>query len=138
MQDALNRASNADLDLIEVSAGGGTPVCRIADFNKYIYDQKAKLKKAKPKKSDLKEFKFGPNIGEGDLKVRIDRGREFLENGDMVKYTVVFKGREVVFPEIGITKLKIVESELSEVGKVEHPAKLVGYMMSITLTAKKK
>ncbi len=138
LQDALNKALEAGLDLIEMSSGGGIPVCRIADYNKYAYDQKAKLKKTKPKKSDLKEFKFGPNIGEGDLRMRIERGREFIQNGDMVKYTVVFRGREVVYPEIGITKLKIVESELADVGKVENPPRLMDKTMSILLTARKK
>ena len=119
-----------------MSSGGGTPVCKIADYNKYVYDQKAKAKKSKPKKSDLKEFKFGPNISEGDLKIRIDRGREFITSGDMVKYSVVFRGREVFYSEIGMTKLKIIESELSDIARIENPPKLMGNVISLTLIKK--
>lgn len=134
---ALTKAQEAGLDLVEMSAGGGTPVCRIMDYNKYLYDQKVKLKKNKTKKTDIKEFKIGPNTSEGDLRVRIDRGKEFLNQGNVVKYTVVFKGREVAFPEIGKTKLKIIESELSEVSKPEGEIKLMGKIMTLTLSPKK-
>lgn len=119
-----------------MSAGGGTPVCRIIDYNKYIYDQKAKLKKNKTKKSDLKEFKLGPNISEGDLKVRINRGKEFLTDGDVVKYTLVLKGREAMFPEVGKLKLKIIESELSDIAKMEGGQKFFGNTISVTFTKK--
>lgn len=135
--DALNKAREAGLDLVEMSSGGGIPVCRIIDYNKYLYDQKVKLKKSKTKKADLKEFKIGPNTSEGDMKVRIERGKEFLNQGNVVKYTVVFKGREAAFPEIGKTKLKIIESELSEVAKTEGDIKHMGKIMSLTLSPKK-
>ena len=135
--EAITRAQEAGLDLVEMSAGGGVPVCRIMDYNKYMYDQKAKLKKSKTKKTDIKEFKIGPNTSEGDLRVRIDRGKEFLNQGNVVKYTVVFKGREVAFPEIGKTKLKIIESELSEVSKPEGIIRLMGKIMTLTLSPKK-
>lgn len=102
-----------------------------------MYDQNAKQKKSKGKKSELKEFVFGPHIGEGDLKVRIDRGRKFIENGNVVKYTVQFKGRQIIYPEIGETKLKIVESELSDIARAENPIKLLHKDMSVTFVAKK-
>lgn len=137
IQEALNKAREADMDLVEMSSGGGIPVCRIIDYNKYLYDQKAKAKKSKTKKVDLKEFKIGPNTSEGDLRVRIDRGKEFLSQGNVVKYTVVFKGREAAFPEIGKTKLKIIESELSEVGKPDGDVKHMGKIMMLTISPKK-
>jgi len=102
-----------------------------------LYEQHAKAKKTRTKKSDLKEFVFGPHIGEGDLTIRINRGKEFLTDGHMVKYTVKFTGRQIIFPAIGETKLKIVESELSEVAKVESPIKQHEKFMSITFVAKK-
>lgn len=136
--EALSKAKDAGLDLVAMAAGGGVPVCRIMDYNKYLYEQKSKLKKNKTKKTDLKEFKIGPNTSEGDLRVRIDRGREFLNAGNVVKYTVVFKGREVAFPEIGKTKLKIIESELSEIAKPEGEIKLMGKMMTLILSPKKQ
>ena len=135
--EAITRARETDLDLVEMSAGGGIPVCRIIDYNKYLYDQKAKLKKTKTKKVDLKEFKIGPNTSEGDMRVRIDRGKEFLNQGNVVKYTVVFKGREAAFPEIGKTKLKIIESELSEVAKPDGEIRHMGKIMSLVLSPKK-
>src|SRR3990167_9579039 len=67
--EALSLALESGLDLVEVSRGANPPVCRIMDYNKYLYDQKVKQKKSKPKKTNLKEFQFGPNIGEGDLKL---------------------------------------------------------------------
>jgi translation initiation factor IF-3 len=135
--EALNKAREAGMDLVEMSSGGGIPVCRIIDYNKYLYDQKAKAKKSRTKKVDLKEFKIGPNTSEGDLRVRIDRGKEFLSQGNVVKYTVVFKGREAAFPEIGKTKLKIIESELSEVGKSDGDVKHMGKIMMLTISPKK-
>ena len=137
LNEALNKAGEANLDLVEMSSGGGTPVCRIMDYNKYVYEQKAKLKKGKSKKTDSKEFKISPNTGEGDLRNRIDRGKEFLLQGNMVKYTVVFKGREAAFPEVGKTKLKIIESELSDVGKPEGEIKHMGRTMFMTLSPRK-
>ncbi len=122
--------------MVEVSGSATPPVCKIIDYNKYQYDQKAKEKKARPKKTTIKEFKLTPKISEGDLQLRIRRGKEFLEVGNMVKYTVRFKGRERKYPEIGETKLKIIESELTEVARIEKPAKMLGYTMSMTLMPK--
>lgn len=125
------------MDLVEVSSGANPPVCRIMDYNKYLYEQKSKTKQAKVKKTEMKEFQLGPHTGEGDLKVRIERGRKFLQDGNVVKYTVKFRGRAKLFPEIGETKLKIIESELSDVSRVEKPAKLLGHLMSMTLAPSK-
>ena len=122
---------------MEVSSGATPPVCRIGDYNKYLYDQKAKLKKNKTKKNDLKEFQLSPKIAEGDLKMRVDRGREFLKEGNMVKYTVKFKGRERLHPELGEMKLKIVEAELAEVSSMEVAPKKFGNAISMTLAPKK-
>ncbi|MDQ5981619.1 MAG: translation initiation factor [Patescibacteria group bacterium] len=135
--EALRLSTEKGVDLVEITPGAKPPVCKLQDYNKYLYDQKVKTKKAKGKKSELKEFVFGPHIGEGDLRIRIDRGIKFLENGNLVKYTVQFKGREIMYPEIGETKLKIVESELSEVARVENPLKLTGKLLTITFVAKK-
>jgi translation initiation factor IF-3 len=119
--------------LVEVSGGANPPVCRIMDYNKYLYEQKAKSKQTKTKKTEMKEFQLGPTTGEGDLKLRIERGRKFLLDGNVVKYTVKFRGRAKLFPELGETKLKIIESELADVSRVEKPAKLLGNIMTMTL-----
>ena len=135
--DAIKLALERGLDLVEVSKGTDTSVCRIQDYNKFLYEQASKAKKTKAKKSELKEFVFGPHIGEGDLKIRIDRGRKFIDGGDMVKYTIKFMGRQMAYPEIGMTKLKIIESELSDIARTEGPIKNVGKFMSITFVTKK-
>jgi len=137
LTEAVRIAVEKGMDLVEITPNAKPPVCKIQDYNKYLYEQKSKAKKTKGKKSELKEFVLGPHIGEGDLKLRIDRGREFLEKGNIVKYTVKFRGREVMYPEIGETKLKIVESELSEVARVDTPPRLNGKLMSVTFVAKK-
>lgn len=134
---AIKLAEESGLDLVEVSSQAKPPVCKILDHSKYLYEQKAKLKKSKPKKTDLKELQLRPNIGEGDLKMRIERGKEFLAGGNMVKYTVKFKGREKKYPEIGRTKLKIVESELAAVSQVERENAYAGGTISIVLMPKK-
>lgn len=136
--EALRLAQDQGLDLIEVSASAKPPVCKIADYNKFLYEQKSKAKKTKIKKAELKEFKLGPAIGDGDLSIRIARGKEFLLDGNVVKYTVVFKGGEKAHPEVGFTKLKIVESELMECGKIEKLPAYQGGIMSMTLTPKSK
>jgi len=132
LNEAIKMAKIAGLDLLEVSGFAVPPVCRIVDYNKYIYEQKGKLKKTKSKKTELKEFTMSPNISEGDLNVRIRRGKEFLEDGNMVKYTVKFKGREATYPERGEIKIKIIESELNGVGKVERPMQMLGQLMTVT------
>lgn len=135
--DAISKARKIGLDLVEVSSGAKPSVCKILDYKKYIYNQKVKTKESKPKKTDRKEFKLSPKIGEGDLSLRIRRGREFLEAGNMVKYTVKFKGRESKYPEIGETKLKIIESELSDISSLERNIEKKGRFMSMTLMPKK-
>lgn len=130
--EAIKMAKDLGLDLLEVSGFAVPPVCKIVDYNKYIYEQKGKLKKTKTKKTELKEFTMSPNISEGDLNVRIRRGKEFLEDGNMVKYTVKFKGREATYPERGEIKIKIIESELNGVGKVERPMQMLGQLMTVT------
>lgn len=139
-EKAIQMAKEDGLDLVEVSANAKPPVCRILDYTKYKYDQKAKLKKskAKVKKIETKEFYIRPGIGEGDLKIRIDRGRGFLEKGNVVKYGVKFKGREKAYPELGNKKLKIIQSELSEVSNVEQEPRMMGNMILMVLTPKAK
>lgn len=138
--EALEKAKEDNLDLVEVSANAKPPVCKILDYAKYKYDQKAKFKKSKTKnkKTTLKELYIGPNIGDGDLRLRIDRGKGFLENGNVVKYGVKFKGRQMAYPELGEKKLKIIQSELSEVSNVEQEPKMVGRMMLMVLAPKGK
>lgn len=137
IHEALRLASETNLDLVEVSSNTTPPVCKILNYNKYIYDKKIKKRKTKIKKIELKEFQIKPNIDEGDLAVRIKRGKKFLQKGNMVKYTVKLRGREAAHPEIAELKLKVIQSELTEVSKVEKPPQRNGpYLISMTLMPK--
>lgn len=131
--DAIKLAQEAGLELVEVSGGANPPVCRIMDYNKYLYEQKTKSKQTKAKKTEMKEFQLGPHTGDEDIRIRVERGRKFLQEGNVVKYTVKFRGRAKLFPELGATKLKIIESELADVSRVEKPATMLGNIMTMTL-----
>ncbi len=120
-RDALKRAMEQELDLVVIAEKANPPVAKILDFNKYLYEEnkKSSASKAKSKKSELKEFKFGPNIGDGDLNLRIRRSREFLEDGNRVRITVQLRGRQRAFPDVGREKIEIIAKELEDIAKIE-------------------
>lgn len=124
--EALQMARAEKLDLVEISPKAVPPVAKILDFKKFLYEEKKKSSAAtaKSKQVEVKEFKFGPNIGENDLTIRIGRARGFLAGRDKVKFAVTFKGREAAFPQIGWDKINRVVSELSDIAKPEEPPKM--------------
>lgn len=128
---ALDLARSKELDLLLVAPNAQPPVAKIVEFSKFLYDErkKASAAKAKSKKSELKELRFGPSTDGGDIKRYTDRASEFLSDGNRVKVTVRMRGREGMFPEVAFQKLKKVEEGLKEVGKVEAPPKRVGQMV---------
>ncbi len=128
---ALDLARSKELDLLLVAPNAQPPVAKIVEFSKFLYEErkKASAAKAKSKKSELKELRFGPSTGEGDINRYTDRASEFLSDGNRVKVTVRMRGREGMFPEVAFQKLKKVEEGLKEVGKVEAPPKRVGQMV---------
>lgn len=138
---ALDMANENSLDLVEVVANAHPPVVKIIDFKKFLFDEKRKLteskKKAKVKKQDTKEFRFGPFIGEHDLQIRINRAHGFLENGDKVKLTVEYKGREVSRTDFGQEKIQRVIKELESVAEVEWGPEQKGRYLSTLLKPKK-
>ena len=136
--DAMKLAEEKDLDLVVIAEGAQPPVAKILDFNKYLYDERKKASaiKAKSKKSELKEFVFGPTIDEGDIKVRVERAKEFLEEGNRVKITVKMKGREQEHPEIGYAKITRFIEDLKEEAKIEAPPARVGSMIIVTFVRK--
>lgn len=137
--EALKKAADADLDLVLISEKAEPPVAKILDYSKFLYEERKKQSshKTKSAKSETKEFIFGPAIGEGDIQTRIERTKEFLEDGHRVKMTVRLKGRERAFPEIGIKKLEKITSELAEVAKTEEDKpKLKGNLITITFLRK--
>ena len=136
--DALKRSQSDGLDLILIVENANPPVAKILDFNKFLYDEQKKgsAAKAKSKKSEVKELRFGPTIGNGDLRIKIDRTREFLNDGNRVKVTVVMKGREATHPEVGIAKLRTFINELKDEAKTEDDLKRVGNSILITFVGK--
>ena len=132
--EALKKAQELEMDLVVIADKANPPVAKILDFNKYLYEERKRTSalKAKSKKSELKEFVFGPTIDSGDLNTRIERAKEFIADGNRVKITVKFKGREVEHPEVGFDRIKRITEELREVAKVESNPRLSGHLLSVT------
>ena len=126
--EALELAREQNLDLVEVAAGAKPPVVRILDFKKYRFAKKRQesASKKKTKTTGTKELRFRPSIGPNDLQIRINRAREFLEEGNKVKLTVQFRGRQVTHPEIGFEKINEMIKALADVSKVEQAPKKKG------------
>ncbi len=136
LEDALRRAKEVQQDLVEVAPNSDPVVCRIMDFGKYQYQQKKKLKK--PKQIQLKELKFRPGTEEGDYQVKLRNLTRFLENGDKVKVTVRFKGREMAHQELGMKLLQRIRAELEEVANIEQFPKMEGRQMIMIVSPKSK
>lgn len=129
-----------ELDLVEISPGAEPPVCKIIDYQKFLYQQKKKQKeqKAKAAKVVLKEIRFGPNTDDHDFNFKLKHAIKFLEEGAKVKAFVFFKGRSILFNEQGQILLLRFAQELEEYGKVEQMPKLEGKRMSMLLIPKPK
>ncbi len=137
--EALRMAREKDLDLVEVSPNANPPVCKILDFGKYKFEQEKKLRDSKKNQKvlKLKEIRMQPKIGSGDLDTKAKHVQEFLNEGDKVKVTIRFRGRELAHTELGFDVLKEVEKRLDEGSYViEKPAAIEGRFMSMTLGSK--
>lgn len=134
--DALRLAREQGLDLVEVSPNSNPPVCRILDYGKLKYLQAKKEREARKaqKSSDIREVRFRPNIGEHDFLPKLRKVEEFLQDGDKVKVSVFFRGREMAHQEQGIALLKKVADNVKDSGKVEKPPIMEGRALSINLT----
>ncbi|MCS6989780.1 MAG: translation initiation factor IF-3 [Chloroherpetonaceae bacterium] len=126
--DALREARKLGLDLIEIQPNAQPPVCRIADYGKFLYELEKKEKEAKKKTktSALKEIRFHPNTDKHDFDFKANHAEEFLRKGDKVRATVVFLGRSIVYKERGYELLQRLTQRLSNVGREEAPPKLEG------------
>lgn len=136
-KDALQRAVNAGLDLVEVAPTARPPVCKILDWGKFNYEQSKKNKKDKSgtkTKSGLKELRVRPAISGHDLSYRLTDGRKFLDEGHKVLCVCIFKGRQMAHPEHGYDVMRQVASELADMSKVEMPAKMQGRRMTMLLS----
>ncbi|GHT48931.1 translation initiation factor IF-3 [Bacteroidia bacterium] len=137
--EALRMAQNLDLDLIEISPNAVPPVCRISDYQKFIYQQKKRQKeqKAKSVKVVVKEIRFGPQTDDHDYNFKLKHAKSFLEEGAKVKAYVFFKGRSILFKEQGEVLLLRFANDLEDYGKVEQMPALEGKKMIIMLAPKK-
>jgi translation initiation factor IF-3 len=135
-RDALAIARERGIDLIEVAPQAQPPVCRIMDYGKYKYDQAKKEKDAakKHKQSELKGIQMFPNIEDHDFDVKVKNAIKFLEDGDKVKVTIRFKGRQITHPEFGRQQLDKIIQMTSHVGQVEKPSAMEGRMMTMILS----
>jgi translation initiation factor IF-3 len=132
-EEALRRAGEAGLDLVEVAPGSRPPVCRIMDYGRYKYEQKKKSGKSKGHAATLKEVKLRPRTDDHDLGFKLKNIRRFLMEGDKVKVTVMYRGREMVHREIGRRQLDRVNEMLEGLGTVENPPRMEGRFLSMIL-----
>ncbi|WP_323738851.1 translation initiation factor IF-3 [Candidatus Trichorickettsia mobilis] len=128
IQEALERALAAALDLVEVSPTAEPPVCKILDFGKFKYESKKKVhdSKKKQKITVIKEMKFKLNIGQGDFDTKLRKIKEFLSEGDKVKISLWFKGREIMHQNIGMQLFNRIISNLEGIAKIESEPKMEG------------
>ena len=139
-QQALEIARGKGLDLVEIAPQAQPPVCRIINFGKFQYEQKKKQKEAKAKQTfiTVKEIKFRPGTDEHDYEFKKNNAARILQEGDKVKGTVHFRGREITHKELGSELLQRLEQDLAEHGNVEVRPKLEGMNMFIIVSPKKK
>jgi translation initiation factor IF-3 len=137
-QDALQKAEESGLDLVEVAGQTSPPVCRIMDYSKYKYEQEKKEKEARKhqKTIHLKEIKIKPNIEEHDYQVKLHHLKRFLARGDKAKLTMIFRGREMSYLDIGKKIMNRMVADLNEVGEVEKGPMMDGRAIMIYFMAR--
>jgi len=137
---ALQMASDAELDLVEIQPNAEPPVCRIMDFGKFRFElqKKASAAKKKQKQVEIKEVKFRPTTDDGDYQIKLRNMRRFLEEGDKIKLTIRFKGREMAHTELGVAMIKRIETDLIEDIVIESRPRLEGRQMVMMMAPKKK
>jgi translation initiation factor IF-3 len=140
LQEALQRAEDAELDLVEIAPQAKPPVCRIMDYGKYLFEeskQKA-LAKKKQKQIQVKEVKFRPGTEEGDYQVKLRNLIRFLEKGDKAKVSLRFRGREMAHQDLGLKLLERVAEDLKDMSVVEQHPKKEGRQMTMVLAPSSK
>ncbi len=135
-REALWRAREAGLDLVEISPNADPPVCKILDFGKYKYEQQKKKNEARKKQKvvDVKEIKIRPNIDDHDYDVKMRQAKGFIQEGDKVKVTLRFRGRELAHIDLGMKVLERVKNELDPIAKVEQMPRMENKQMIMVLT----
>ena len=140
LRAALDKANDLGLDLVEISPNAVPPVCRLVDYNKFLYEKKRKEKeiKSNAKKVEIKELRFTPNTDDHDIEFKAKHAEKFLEDGNKVKASLMFRGRSIVFKERGELLLLQFAKRLEDFAVVEQLPLLEGKRMMMTLAPKKK
>jgi translation initiation factor IF-3 len=135
LREALVRAEDAGLDLVEVSPTAAPPVCKILDYGKFKYESQKKAAAARKKQKviEIKEIKMRPNIDDNDYGIKMKKVREFLDEGDKVKVTMRFRGREMAHQHLGMDLLNRIKEEVTELAKVEQMPRLEGRQMVMVM-----
>jgi translation initiation factor IF-3 len=138
--EALNKAQEAGLDLVEVAPNSEPPVCRVMDYGKWLYEQKRRVREAHKKTqhpiATLKEIRLRPETDKHDLQIKVGHARAFLEKGHRVQFSVFFRGRQMLHKDQGNAMLKGITDTLQDVAKVERPSMMTGRRMTLLLTPK--
>jgi translation initiation factor IF-3 len=140
LSEALAKAEETDIDLVEIAPQAVPPVCRLMDYGKFKYAESKKQHEArlKQKQVQVKEVKFRPGTDEGDYQIKVRNLTRFLQEGDKAKITLRFRGREITHQEFGLALLKRVEADLAEYAVVEQFPKMEGRQMVMVLGPHKK
>ena len=135
LRQALEAAADADLDLVEVAPQADPPVCKILDYGKFRFEEQKKANEARKKQKiiELKEIKLRPNIDDHDYDVKMRSAVRFIEEGDKVKMTMRFRGREMAHQDLGLNVLDRVRDQLQDIAKVEQMPRVEGRMMVMVL-----
>ncbi|MCF0206986.1 MAG: translation initiation factor IF-3 [Bacteroidales bacterium] len=140
IREALEIAENLEMDLVEIAPNADPPVCKVIDYQKFLYQQKRKQKEllSKTQKIIVKELRFGPQTDEHDYNFKLNHAKRFLEEGNKVKAYVFFKGRSIVYKEQGEELLQKLAEDLQEFGKIDMAPRLEGKKMQIIISPKPK
>lgn len=138
IEDAILRAEDVNLDLVEVGGNSNPPVCKLLNFGKIKYEQKKKAHQSKKKQHviKVKEIRVRPSIGEHDLMTKVNQGRKFLLEGNKLKVTIMFRGRELSRVDLGMEVLERIVEMLDDISEIEKQTDLEGRRMNVVLTGR--
>lgn len=140
IEEAMNKARDSGLDLVEVAPTSDPPVCRIMDYGKWLYEQKRKSRDATKKHhrhvATLKEIRLRPETDRHDLDMKLKHGREFLEKGHKLQFTMFFRGRQMLHRDRGYEMLEEITESLQDLAKIERPARMTNRRMTLLLVPK--
>ena len=141
LDDALKKAEESDLDLVQVSPEGSEPVvCKLMDYGKFIFGKKknANASRTKTKRASLKEIKFRPSTDTGDYKIKLKKIKSFIIDGDKTKISIRFRGREILNSDMGLNLLNMIKEELKEIAQVDQEPSLEGRELLMVLSPLRK